>query len=94
MLFLKKRVEDVKNTSGKLNIYEQGKVKKSETFINSIRSIIRIRGNFGKVYTNFGKPVFLNKVLDQLHPEWNTEKYNDSLKRSMVLGHEGLYPFA
>jgi len=57
-----------------------GEDKKSETFINSIRSILRIRGNFGKVYTNFGQPVFLNKILDYQHPEWISESYDDAMR--------------
>lgn len=63
-----------------------GEDKKSETFINSIRSILRIKGNFGKVYTNFGKPVFLNKVLDYQHPSWLSETYNDTLRPEWVRG--------
>ncbi|KAG1682768.1 Glycerol-3-phosphate acyltransferase [Nymphon striatum] len=57
-----------------------GEDKKSETFFNSIRSILRIRGNFGKVYTNFGKPVFLNKILDYQQPSWLSEDYNDAMR--------------
>ncbi len=55
-----------------------GEDKKSETFLNSVRSILKIRGDFGKVYTNFGQPVFLKTVLDNQHPTWNTEQYDDA----------------
>lgn len=54
-----------------------GEDKKSETFFASIRNILRIRGEFGKVYTNFGKPVFLNQILDQHSSQWENEAYND-----------------
>ena len=54
-----------------------GEDKKSETFINSVKSILKIRGEYGKVYTNFGKPVFLNQVLDYNHPTWLSEDYDD-----------------
>ncbi len=35
-----------------------GEDKKSETFINSVKSILKIRGEYGKVSTNFGKASF------------------------------------
>lgn len=54
-----------------------GEDKKSETFFNSIRSILRIRGNFGKVQANFGKPVFLNQTLDKANPAWTSMPYHD-----------------
>lgn len=61
-----------------------GEDKKSETFFNSIRSILRIRGSFGKVSANFGQPVFLNKVLDEQSPSWLAEAYDDSLRPPWV----------
>ena len=54
-----------------------GEDKKSETFFASIRNILRIHGKFGKVYANFGKPVFLNQVLGQHSSQWESEAYND-----------------
>ncbi len=54
-----------------------GEDKKSETFFASIRNILRIRGEFGKVYANFGKPVFLNQILDHHSSQWESEAYND-----------------
>ncbi len=57
-----------------------GEDKKSETFFSSIQSILRIRGRFGKVYTNFGRPVFLNQLLDCKYPAWLSESYDDSMR--------------
>lgn len=57
-----------------------GEDKKSETFISSIKSILKIRGEYGKVYANFGKPVFLNQALDYNHPAWSSETYDDALR--------------
>ena len=57
-----------------------GEDKKSETFINSVKSILKIRGEYGKVSASFGKPVFLNKVLDYNHPEWSSEEYDDEVR--------------
>ena len=55
-----------------------GEDKKSETFINSVRSILSIRGNFGKVAANFGDPIFLDEVLDAEQPSWGEDAYDDS----------------
>jgi glycerol-3-phosphate O-acyltransferase len=55
----------------------KGVDKKSETLLNSIRSILDIRGFYGCVTTNFGQPVLLNEVLDEQRPEWITEPYDD-----------------
>jgi len=55
-----------------------GKKKKSETFINSIRSMFRIRGEFGRVYTNFGNPILLDQVLDEVHADWSDNRYDDN----------------
>lgn len=54
-----------------------GEDKKSETLLTSIRSVLRIRGEFGRVYTNFGKPVFLNQILDSHHADWKNTDYHD-----------------
>ncbi len=63
-----------------------GADKKSETFFSSMRSILRIRGRFGKVYTNFGKPVFLNQVLDSSCSSWAAESYDDSRRPEWLHG--------
>jgi len=61
-----------------------GEDKKSETFINSIRSVLSIRGNFGKVAANFGDPIFLNEVLDKAHPSWQEDDYDDAARPDWV----------
>ncbi len=57
-----------------------GEGKKSENLLGSIRAILKIRGNYGRVYTNFGQPVFLNKILDYEHPSWVSDEYTDSTR--------------
>jgi len=57
-----------------------GEDKKSETFLNSIKSILKIRGEYGKVQTNFGEPIYLNQLLDKNHPEWETDVYDDEIR--------------
>jgi len=61
-----------------------GEDKKSETFINSIRSILKIRGEYGKVQTNFGEPIYLNNLLDKTQPKWSTEVYDDEIRPPWV----------
>lgn len=63
-----------------------GEEKKSETFLNSVRSILKIRGDFGKVYTNFGQPVFLKTVLDNQYPQWAAEPYDDKKRPFWIRG--------
>jgi glycerol-3-phosphate O-acyltransferase len=55
----------------------KGDDKKSETLINSLRSILNIRGFYGHVTTNFGQPVLLEHVLDEKCAEWNIAAYDD-----------------
>ena len=54
-----------------------GKSKKSETMLATIISIFKIRGHFGKVYTSFGEPVYLDQFLDKNYDEWKCENFND-----------------
>ncbi len=54
-----------------------GEDKKGETFLSSIRSIVNIRGAYGKVFTNFAHPVFLNQILDHKNPSWPSGAYDD-----------------
>ena len=55
----------------------KGDDKKSETLMNSIRSILNIRGFYGRVTTNFGQPVLLNEVLDEQYPDWKNQTYDN-----------------
>ncbi|MEH6457779.1 MAG: glycerol-3-phosphate 1-O-acyltransferase PlsB, partial [Cocleimonas sp.] len=61
-----------------------GEDKKSETFINSVRSILKIRGEYGKVQTNFGEPIYLNQLLDTHSPEWESDVYDDEIRPPWV----------
>lgn len=55
----------------------KGESKTSETFINSIRSILNIRGLYGRVTVNFAQPILLNDVLNEQDIHWNKQPYND-----------------
>lgn len=57
-----------------------GKDKKSESLTTTITSIFKIRGNYGKVYTNFGDPIMLENLLNNHHSSWQNETYNDNTR--------------
>lgn len=52
--------------------------KKTETLFTSVTSILRIKGNFGKAYANFGAPVFLSDILDDQYSQWHILDYDDT----------------
>lgn len=54
----------------------KGDDKKSETVMSSIRSILNIRGFYGRVTTNFGQPILLNEVLDEQDSDWKNHAYD------------------
>ncbi len=56
----------------------RGRKKKRETLIGTLRSIMNLRGRFGRVYVNFAEPIFLHQSLDVLAPQWRTERYDDA----------------
>ncbi len=67
-----------KMIEGKAYLAElKGDDKKSETLFGSLRSLLNIRGFYGKVTTNFGQPVLLNNILDEHCPDWKKQTYND-----------------
>ena len=47
-----------------------GAAKQKESVFGLIRSVRSLRENFGKVYVNFARPIELEPMLDELHPEW------------------------
>ena len=55
----------------------KGDDKKSETLFSSARSILNIRGLYGRVTTNFGQPVLLNDMLSEQNPNWKSHIYDD-----------------
>jgi glycerol-3-phosphate O-acyltransferase len=51
--------------------------KKAESLLSSLRSMLNIRGNHGRVFANFGQPVFLTNLLDHHNPNWPIQEYDD-----------------
>ena len=68
-----------KMMEGKAYLAElSGEDKKTESLFTSVRAIFSIKGNFGHVYTSFGTPVMLTRLLDNQHPDWATAEYDDA----------------
>ena len=49
-----------------------GKPKKKESLLGLVRAFRVLRHHYGKVAVNFGEPVFLTPLLDELAPEWRS----------------------
>ena len=60
------RVMEVDSYVGELS----GKPKEKETLLGFLRSLKRLRENFGHVHVNIGEPIALAPLLDQYQPEW------------------------
>lgn len=57
-----------------------GDKKQKETLLGSLRSIYRLKGQFGKVSSSFGKPILLNDILQSNNPNWASEACDYSNK--------------
>lgn len=53
-----------------------GQKKKKESIFGVLKSLRSLRGSFGKVYVNFGKPIPLSDILDDVQADWRTQKYD------------------
>jgi glycerol-3-phosphate O-acyltransferase len=54
-----------------------GQKKKKESLFTSIRSILSLKGQFGKVTTRFGQPIELDKQLAKYNPDWQEYSKQD-----------------
>ncbi len=57
-----------------------GDKKKKETLIGSLKSIYKLKGQFGKVSSSFGNPILLNDLLQTNNPNWQAEASDFSQK--------------
>jgi len=62
-----------------------GQKKQKETLLGSLRSILKLKGQFGKVTTSFGTPILLNELLDSNNSNWQKEANNDEQKPDWYL---------
>jgi len=60
------RVMEVDSYVGELS----GRPKEKETLLGFLRSLKRLRENFGHVHVNIGEPIPLLPLLDAYQPEW------------------------
>lgn len=47
-----------------------GSEKRRESLVGLLRSLGKLRKNFGQVYVNVGEPIALDALLDEMHPTW------------------------
>ncbi len=50
-----------------------GKPKEKETLLGFLRSLRRLRENFGHVHVNVGEPIALLPILDAYQPDWRSK---------------------
>lgn len=67
------RVMEVDSYVGELS----GKPKEKETLLGFLRSLRRLRENFGHVHVNIGEPIALAPLLDAHQPEWRDKLGRD-----------------
>ncbi|MDJ0880391.1 MAG: glycerol-3-phosphate 1-O-acyltransferase PlsB [Gammaproteobacteria bacterium] len=65
-----------------------GQKKKSESLLTTIKSILFLKGQFGKVTTSFGKPIKLDEMLETSYPQYRNKdkalvKTNEDFRRSV-----------
>ena len=53
-----------------------GATKTKESLLGLVRSIRALKGRYGKVYVNIGRPIDIEHVLDRANPGWRTAKTN------------------
>ncbi len=62
-----------------------GAAKEKESLFGLLRSLSSLRERYGKVYVNFAKPIELEPMLDELHPDWRSSD-REALERPAWLG--------
>ncbi|MBB5321482.1 glycerol-3-phosphate 1-O-acyltransferase PlsB [Marinobacter oulmenensis] len=58
----------------------RGKKKQKESVIGLARTARKLTRSFGRVSLNFGDPIALADVLDQVHDSWRQEAYNSEYR--------------
>ncbi len=51
-----------------------GQKKKKENLFTSIKSILSLKGQFGRVTTSFGQPIIIDQLLSKHHAEWQNDE--------------------
>ncbi|NCT66570.1 MAG: glycerol-3-phosphate 1-O-acyltransferase PlsB [Rhodanobacteraceae bacterium] len=63
-----------------------GKPKEKESWLGLLRSLRALRQNFGQVAVNFGEPIFLTGLLDQVEPAWREAASDPQAKPAWLKG--------
>jgi len=58
----------------------RGSSKRKESIGQLLKARKVLGAQYGKVYIGFGEPIYLNQVLDQMHPQWRDERSGSELK--------------
>jgi glycerol-3-phosphate O-acyltransferase len=67
------RIMEVDSYIGELS----GKPKEKESLLGFLRSLKRLRENFGRVHVNIGEPIALTPLLDAHQPQWRSKVGQD-----------------
>jgi glycerol-3-phosphate O-acyltransferase len=67
------RIMEVDSYVGELS----GKPKEKESLLGFVRSLKRLRENFGHAHVNIGEPIALAPLLDQHQPDWREKLGGD-----------------
>jgi len=54
----------------------RGKKKEKENIFTLAKTVRKLSNSFGQVAVNFGEPIPLADVLDEVHPSWRQEAYD------------------
>ncbi len=63
-----------------------GQPKKKESWFGLIRGLGALRQNFGTVAVNFGEPLFLASLLDEVEPAWRDAQQDPDAKPPWLKG--------
>ena len=62
-----------------------GASKQKESLGGFFRSLGALRERFGSVQVSFGEPVWLERVLDEVHPSWREESPDEHFRAEWVM---------
>lgn len=63
-----------------------GQPKQKESWLGLFRSLGALREHYGSVAVNFGEPLFLTELLDEVAPQWNAAGGDPNVKPAWLKG--------
>ncbi|PVY79000.1 glycerol-3-phosphate acyltransferase [Tamilnaduibacter salinus] len=64
----------------------RGGKKQKESIFSLARTARKLSRSFGQVSVNFGEPIHLATVLDEVHPDWREEAYDADYRPQWLTG--------